>query len=158
MKIAKLLRKPTMAEPINLVQGGKGFLVYFPIYVEGEFEGFILAVFRIQEWLDYIFCVREWSEGLENYKVSVSIDDLTIFDQKGWDTIPLTHFKVVENIDILDHRFTVYYRPTTTFLENNSTLLDEVNAGIGFLLAILIGFIIPLFQRATTETLKTHFA
>ena len=38
----------TITKPIDLVQGGKGFLAYFPLYnQQSEFEGFILGVFDI---------------------------------------------------------------------------------------------------------------
>lgn len=37
---------------VDLVQGGKGFLVYSPIYRGDTFGGFILGVFRVQEFLN----------------------------------------------------------------------------------------------------------
>lgn len=44
----------TMTTPIDLVQGGKGFVVYHPITINGEFHGFISGVFRFQKWLENI--------------------------------------------------------------------------------------------------------
>ena len=44
---AKVSGDFTLTEPIDLVQGGKGFLSYFPIYQDGQFKGFILGVFDI---------------------------------------------------------------------------------------------------------------
>jgi len=41
-------KRPTLSSPVDLVQGGKGFLVYDPIFVGDEFKGFLLAVFRTQ--------------------------------------------------------------------------------------------------------------
>lgn len=38
----------TMSQPIDLVQGGKGFLAYFPIFYQSEFNGFVLGVFSIE--------------------------------------------------------------------------------------------------------------
>ena len=43
---AKSKKSITVTAPINLVQGGKGFLVYEPLYKEGKFDGFISVVFR----------------------------------------------------------------------------------------------------------------
>ena len=34
--------------PVDLVQGGKGFLVYVPLQVEGRFDGFALGVYRLE--------------------------------------------------------------------------------------------------------------
>ncbi len=44
----------TMTPPIDLVQGGKGFVVYHPVTINGEFHGFISGVFRFQKWLENI--------------------------------------------------------------------------------------------------------
>jgi len=144
---------PTMTDPINLVQGGKGFLVYFPIFVKGQFEGFILAVFRIQEWLDYVFLDR-----LGHFKTSVFIDSSFVFKQKGWDAIPSTQFEGIANVEIMGHNFTVYCRPTEDFFKYNNTYINEAIAGAGFLLTLLISFVVHLFQKATIETWRTHLA
>lgn len=53
MEKAKKLKKPSVTAPIDLVQGGKGFLMFFPVFYNDRFEGYILAVFRIQEWQEY---------------------------------------------------------------------------------------------------------
>lgn len=47
LDLAKQNRHYTLTKPIDLVQGGKGFLSYFPIYQNEQFQGFILGVFDI---------------------------------------------------------------------------------------------------------------
>ncbi|MBH8574095.1 PAS domain S-box protein [Nostocaceae cyanobacterium CENA369] len=44
----------TLTRTINLIQGGKGFLVYLPLFVENKFDGFILGVFQYQALLDAV--------------------------------------------------------------------------------------------------------
>ena len=44
----------TATQTIDLVQGGKGFLVYVPIFSQNKFEGFILGVFQIQAFMNSI--------------------------------------------------------------------------------------------------------
>ncbi len=55
LEAARSRRRVTITRPIDLVQGDKGFLAYFPLFVEQEFDGFILGVFKIQTLLDYYF-------------------------------------------------------------------------------------------------------
>lgn len=43
---AKNKKTTSVTAPIDLVQGGKGFLVYLPLYQESNFDGFISVVFR----------------------------------------------------------------------------------------------------------------
>ncbi|MDJ0705263.1 MAG: PAS domain-containing protein [Leptolyngbyaceae cyanobacterium MO_188.B28] len=64
LESARQRQSVTVTRTIELVQGGKGFLVYVPIFLNpkapagigqestSEFDGFILGVFRIQELLD----------------------------------------------------------------------------------------------------------
>jgi len=51
---AKKRKSPTVTSPIELVQGGKGFLVYIPIFVQNEFDGLLSAVFRTQDGVIFI--------------------------------------------------------------------------------------------------------
>ncbi len=41
----------TVTEPVDLVQGGRGLLLYCPIHSDQSFDGFILGVFRINDLL-----------------------------------------------------------------------------------------------------------
>ena len=43
--------RTTVSRPIDLVQGGKGFLAYVPIVRDGRFEGLIVGVFRLGDAL-----------------------------------------------------------------------------------------------------------
>ncbi|MBT3922173.1 MAG: response regulator [Nitrospina sp.] len=40
--------------PISLVQGGKGFIIYIPVYFEDNFGGMISGVFQIKKLFDFI--------------------------------------------------------------------------------------------------------
>ena len=57
---ARTSQQPVMTTPIDLVQGGKGFLVYCPIYSEEHFEGFILGVFRFDKIFQDITGSKDW--------------------------------------------------------------------------------------------------
>lgn len=46
--------KVTVTTPIDLVQGGKGFVVYHPISINGQFHGLISGIFRYQKWMESI--------------------------------------------------------------------------------------------------------
>ncbi|KZN28598.1 hypothetical protein N480_10935 [Pseudoalteromonas luteoviolacea S2607] len=52
LDLARDLKTYTLSKPVQLVQGGKGFLAYFPIFVGSEFEGFILGVFDVSLLVD----------------------------------------------------------------------------------------------------------
>ena len=140
---------PTMSSPIDLVQGGKGFLVYFPIYVHGEFEGFILAVFRTQEWLEHLLHTEESQNELENFLVLVSVDGSRIFKEKTWDHLEESRLDVTAETEILGHRFQIRIRPTKIFIDQSRTWLPEMVFAVGVLLSVLISIIVYLFRKAS---------
>lgn len=150
-------RTPTMTSVIDLVQGGKGFQVYFPIFVHGEFDGFVLASFRTQEWLAYVFDVKSTPEELEFFKITVSMDGSPVFKETGWDA-QKSSLEASETTDIMDHRFKILLRPTEVFFQHNRTAMNEVIAAGGLLLSVLVSAMIYLSQKAVEETWRTHAA
>lgn len=55
LEAARARREVTVTRTIDLVQGGKGFLVYVPLFFGDTFDGFVLGVLRVPELLDPIF-------------------------------------------------------------------------------------------------------
>ena len=77
LKAARDNRYTTVTRPIDLVQGGKGFLVYVPLFPGGAFDGFMVGVFRIGPLLDLTMIEAE-SRG---YSVAVFAGDQKIYDR-----------------------------------------------------------------------------
>jgi diguanylate cyclase (GGDEF)-like protein/PAS domain S-box-containing protein len=151
-------RLPTMTTPVNLVQSGTGILAFFPVYVDGEFRGCVIAVFRIQEWLDYVFNIKNPKTMAEDYKVSVLFDNITIYRQTGWDKLKDDEFSLPSIAKIMDHNLYVNVRPTKTFIQKTETQLPELTAIFGILLALLVSFIVHLYQKAHMKAWQTHVA
>ena len=155
---AKATKSPTMTAPIDLVQGGKGFQVYFPIYVRGEFDGFVLAIFRIQEWLDHVFSIGEHHNVADNFRLSVFFDDVLVFKQAGWDTLKKSGLDAVTDTKIMDHRLSIHIRPTQTYIEQSKTLLPKLMAVFGVLLSVLVAFIAYLLGKTFADARATRAA
>lgn len=66
---------PTMSRTIDLVQHGKGFLVYVPVYVNGESDGFIVGVFRVNDFMNHVLS----QTSLSGYGVRVFDADVPIY-------------------------------------------------------------------------------
>ena len=52
---AILAKKPLVTGPFSLKQGGRGLVIYIPAYVDDNFDGFIIGVYKIQKFFDSIF-------------------------------------------------------------------------------------------------------
>ena len=158
MKKAKDLKTTQVTSPIKLVQGGKGFLAFFPIYVNEDFRGYILAVFRIQEWLDFVFSIKNQLKPVSDYKISVFFDDMPVYQQEGWEDLQKFDFNTIAAANLIDHKLYVHVRPTENFIRHNETKLLIVTAMFGILLSIFISLVVRLYQTTYKEGLIIRFA
>lgn len=140
---------PTMTSAIDLIQGGKGFLVYNPIFVDNEFEGFVLAVFRTQELLEHLIGAPENQVRDADFVMQVLMDGDTIFTEHGWDDVQEKSWERQEEATILNHHFSIKVRPTKHFLIKCHTMLPELILIAGILLSFLVSIIAYLFWKAS---------
>lgn len=54
LEMAARTRTTTVSKVIDLVQGGKGFLVCVPLFVDKEFDGFVVGVFELNRFIDAV--------------------------------------------------------------------------------------------------------
>jgi PAS domain S-box-containing protein len=155
---AKDLKIHTMSPPIDLVQGGKGFLLYFPIFVDEEFDGFIVAVFNIEKWLSYVFRARESDDEIRDFRAQVNFDDVDVFQQENWNELKEMYTCSISNLNILNHNFSIKVVPTHMFIKSTHTMMPESIFVIGIMISVLLFTVMTLFQKATKEEGKTRVA
>jgi diguanylate cyclase (GGDEF)-like protein/PAS domain S-box-containing protein len=153
---ARVDRQPTMSAPIDLVQGGKGFLAYFPIFSKGGYEGCILAVFRIAEWLDYVFSVKNLGLFYQgDSKVSVLYDGSPIYAQPGWDEFERRDGRGGDGAfaassagaAIFGHELRVRVIPSEAFIARSRSPLPAIVVASGLVFSALLAFIFHLGRR-----------
>ncbi len=154
---ARDTKSPAVTSPVELVQGGNGFLVYLPLYVNGEFQGFILAVFRIKEWLDYVFNARD-NLGLGDFRICAFYDDAPVFMQEGWDDKQNPALDAMSHTGMMEHRISINVQPGISFIRQNRTLLPEMAAVSGIILSCLVTFVMFLFRKARMEARMANAA
>ncbi|MBD2122210.1 CHASE domain-containing protein [Trichocoleus sp. FACHB-262] len=59
LNVAYQQRRVAVSHTIDLVQEGKGFQVYVPIFREQQFDGFIVATYRTQELINSILSEKD---------------------------------------------------------------------------------------------------
>ncbi|MGK7872960.1 MAG: PAS domain S-box protein [Xenococcaceae cyanobacterium] len=160
LEAARQRQAVTVTRTVTLVQGGKGFLVYVPIFLEaGEqgkislpspnpksFDGFILGVFRIQSLLDtlldknvapgYAIAIFDGSE--EIYRRAPSSLGRQLETKWGRET--------EVNFNSVTWRVKVW--PTRALLADEHTPLPEVVLGGGLVMAALLAWAAYLTQTA----------
>jgi len=144
LETAREKRTPTMTPPADLVQGGEGFIIYSPIYVQDRFDGFLSTVFRITPWLSHVFTFHG---DTRYFHTAVSIDNKRVYEQQGMSRSDFVDWKEVTRGKILNHDVLVEVLPTQAFFNARKHFLPELLTAIGLLLSLLISYMVYLFQR-----------
>ena len=148
-------RTPTMTSPVDLVQGGKGFLIYLPIFIDETFNGFVLAVFRTQEWLGNVL-QADRSEKTDDFHSLVAIDDDEVFTSTKWIELFESRWDTASDATIFEHRFHVTVRPTDSFIDRSRSYLPEIILIAGALLSLLVAIVIYLYQKTNAAIKQTR--
>ena len=149
LEAAKASNGITMTNPINLVQGGKGFLVYCPIYRDQIFEGFILGVFRFDRLLEHI---RKRTDQWNRYQPSFKV---------GGEWVLRHHEETEAGEERLIHHYastTLYGVPWTIDLAASDQLMSEARSFLkSFTLAIglAVGVLLVVMTRQA-QVLRWH--
>lgn len=129
---------------INLVQGGKGFLVYVPIFQGKDFQGFIVGVFRAQKLFDAI--LQAQGNAAHNYSIVVFEGEDEIYSQNvasdehkhGW---------VEETINLYGITWRIRVKATPQLLAQLRSPLPQVVLVAGMLMAMLLALAVYLTQQ-----------
>ncbi|MEH6503684.1 MAG: ATP-binding protein [Cycloclasticus sp.] len=154
LESARDKKVPVLTSAIELVQGGQGFLIYVPIYKHNEFNGFILAVFKVEHWLDYVFRLPSATKEEDNYRLSVLIDNQSVYGQYGSDGNNYSDWQTISEIKIMDRMFSIHVVPTKRFFEEKLKFFPEVVAAIGLLFIVLISVMVSMYQKTKASAKK----
>ena len=143
-------RSTVLSPALTLKQGGKGFLIFVPLATKDSFSGFLVGVFRAQDFFNMVFKHSLFSE----YQLFLYEKDQLLYANNSF-TVHSDH----------QYSFPVYYKNLHWTLVLTSSdgisLMYLVLFVIGLLMSLLISFcsylILRLYQktRALTESEET---
>lgn len=140
------LAEPTISEPVELVQGGAGLLVYVPIAIAGEFGGFILGVLDAPAL--FATSLREVPGGPA---LSVFAGGKQVFVRDGADDARGAlddHWSSDSDYEISGVVWRTRASATPAWLAANRSPLPNLSLSIGMLLSLLFGRLVHLAQAA----------
>lgn len=130
-------KRSTLSSPVDLVQGGKGFVAYFPLYFEQGFQGFILGVFDINQLKDTVLP----ESIVRGHGIQITIDGHQVYDsnQQAHDISP---WEVSREFSISDQAWRL-----RLWLQEEQVEQDRFGIAIlmlfsGLILAVLFGMTI----------------
>lgn len=143
----------TMTPPITLAQGGEGFILYFPIFTADNFSGFIVAVFKAQDWLNELIQTASKDNQLNNIYSTVMLQDSILFNNNPEID---NNSSLESNIQrtIYNNVFTVKLsqpEPPFSKLVNKTSLMFLIT---GMTFSILVAGITALVQRTSSNIIR----
>lgn len=135
-------RAAKATESITLVQGGTGFLVFYPLFVDSEFDGFLLAVFRH----DKLFKPLLQRTVQNGWNVTLSDREQTLYTS---DNQKSAQVLAASTIETRFGTWQLYMSPTPDTLENLRSPFPRVILVVGLIISVLLGLSWFLLWRAT---------
>lgn len=143
--------------PFSLVQGGKGFVAYFPVIKMERLTGFVNIVFRTVPLIP-----QATPKGLlEKYDIMIEDEDRKVYGTldslAAWDDDEVFHKWIV----IGNRVWTVSLLPNAKTIAAHATMVDEIVLATLILLSIAIAYLIHLAMvrqlrvMATDKMLRT---
>ncbi|MCP5070051.1 MAG: PAS domain S-box protein, partial [bacterium] len=146
---SKRTRRIWASHGIDLVQGGKGFLVYVPIFIGDRFDGFILGVFKVSRFIDVVMSNVESSMNFRILDESVELHQWQLPDERSD-----ARFEARSSIAVPGFAWELVASPTRSFVSahRSSGPLVILLGGLGFVtllaIAVFLGRLAQLRARA----------
>jgi PAS domain S-box-containing protein len=135
--LKKLKDQPkTMVSPIvNLVQGGKGFLVYIPLYSKNIFDGFLIGAFDVKSLFDGFLT----DSTLKDYAIKVVDQDGNIvYDRDERASIDEFNPGAEAKLSFYGNDWTIKLSPRATLLDEHRSILPAFILFFGVFLSIVV--------------------
>lgn len=137
LDVAKQTRQYQLSKPIDLIQGGKGFLAVFPIYIEQDFDGFIIGVFDINAFITHLLP----QDFITEFNIVITSNNEILFTQLGDDS-PF-------NTDTgHKHTFSLYNIPWEIAIWPQRHQFESVKSNT-YLIALIGGLVVSLLLGAS---------
>ena len=137
-------REVAVTRSIDLMQGGKGFLVYIPIFQGENCGGIIVGVFRVQELLDTIL----HEQVAPRYSIALFDGEEKIYSRPDSNQQHLKKWGQETTIELYGVTWRMQVWPRPELLAGTRSALPQLTLGMGLLMAILLALEVNLAQTA----------
>jgi PAS domain S-box-containing protein len=156
MNKAEKSGNPQMTRIVPLLQGGKGFLIYVPLFLKNytfvdtqeatslqSFDGFIVAVLRPQALLDTIIN----KNLMQEYAIAIFDQDQQFYTNELYrrlDSSFINKWSFNTEVNVNGVKWRLQVVPTKSFLAKQSSFLPNLILAGGSIAAILIASVVSM--------------
>ncbi|MDH3972948.1 MAG: ATP-binding protein [Deltaproteobacteria bacterium] len=145
---------PRVTPVIELVQGGKAFIVFFPIYFDHTFGGFIGGSFKVKVLLDTVLgkqLAKDLSITLfENNEVIYRRDPVSYVKNSSWE--------YETDLSFYDANWRLVIAPSDTFISDSKSLVGPISLVAGFLISMMVAYMLYLFLNERVRVTQINLA
>ena len=122
----------------QLLQGGRGFILYTPLYLrdthnERKFDGFLQGVFRVEPLMDELLNQID----RDDFSLRLEENGRSLYSRERPGTLPDMAVSVPLRL-LNNDNFSLQLRPTDKLLQQLATPLPEVVLGAGLVIGMLL--------------------
>lgn len=135
---AKQSGEQRFSNSFQLVQGGRGFVLYTPLYLQDaqgqqRFDGFLQGVFRVEPLMDQLLAQLDG----DSFSVRLLENGQSLYSRERPGT--LAHMASEVPLRLLNNSsFSLQLSPTASLLQSLSTPLPQVVLGAGLAISLLL--------------------
>jgi signal transduction histidine kinase len=145
----------TITPSVDLVQGGQGFLIYYPLYVQQRFDGLLTAVVKNQTFFSQLISTQ-LSKG---YAFALEDNQGQRLYQRGESPTAYTRtWQQQTELLVYGVPWQITIWPTQQVLEQQYSLLPTVTLLIGLLISVLLGVALRLAKTASARAQQVSTA
>lgn len=139
----------TITPPMDLVQGYKAFIAYAPVQKNDAFDGFMVGIFAVDEFLQQV--LRR--EASANYAIEVSYNDQVFYrnaeaqaagGQARWGT--------TKTIEVYDKQWLLHIVPTNAFVQEKLSALPAMLLALGIIIGALLALTVRYVMLARMKS------
>ncbi|MBD2517018.1 PAS domain S-box protein [Nostoc sp. FACHB-973] len=149
---ARNIKQTTLTRTLELKQGGKGFLVFIPLYVGERFDGSLVGVFQIQSLLDRILP----EQVTQNYEIAIFDGDELIY-RHGSASLAASSWTQKVTINLYGMNWQVQIIPSSALLEQKRSHLPSVVLIGGLFIAWSLALALYFAQAARWRNRRIEF-
>ncbi|GEM_PF-939567 len=139
---------------INLVQGGKGFIIYVPIFFGDDFGGLIGGVFQLEKFFNFILT----KELLDGVSIVIYNDEEEIFRKSSTPLPDRDLFLHKMTINFYDVNWRLEVWPDPKFYSKHQNYNSKGVLFLGIFMALIISFATYFAQKEQLRAKQIELA
>ncbi len=149
LRAAERTREFQVTPPVDLAQGGRGFVVYLPVFHDGGLNGFVNIVFRADSLIERALPI----DNLQDYDLHVSDWEAVIYENH-----PGRHLagSAVRTVGVGNRQWTIEIAPTSLAAGDFSTTGGKLMLLFGLVFSIALPLMLFQLMQRNAELRATQ--